>query len=41
MPVEPLTPNTTTIQAMKDARSVMVTEAASLDTLFVDVNADT
>ena len=41
MPVELLTPNATTIQAMKDAGSVMVTEAASLDTLFVDVNADT
>jgi DNA-damage-inducible protein J len=41
LPFEPLTPNATTIQAMKDARSGLVTKAASLDALFVDLNADT
>jgi DNA-damage-inducible protein J len=41
LPFEPLIPSATTIQAMKDARSALVTKAASLDALFVDLNADT
>ena len=41
LPFEPLIPSATTIQAMKDARSGLVTKAASLDALFVDLNADT
>jgi len=39
LPFDPLIPNATTIQAMKDARSGLVTKAASLDALFVDLNA--
>jgi hypothetical protein len=31
----------TTIEAMEDARLVRITKAASLDALFVDLNADT
>lgn|GEM_PF-1667730 len=41
LPFEPLIPSATTIQAMKGARSGLVTKAASLDALFVDLNADT
>jgi DNA-damage-inducible protein J len=40
MPFEPLIPNATTIQAMKDARAGRVTKAANLDALFHDLNAD-
>jgi DNA-damage-inducible protein J len=40
LPFEPLVPNETTIQAMKDARSGKVTKAANLEALFVDLNAD-
>lgn len=38
LPFEPLIPNATTIQAMKDARAGRVTKAASLDALFRDLN---
>ncbi len=41
LPFEPLMPNATTIQAMKDARAGQVTKAANLDALFADLNADT
>lgn len=41
LPFEPLIPNTTTIQAMKDARAGRVTKAADIDSLFRDLNADT
>ena len=41
MPFEPLIPNETTIQAMKDARAGRVTKSASLEALFHDLNADT
>jgi DNA-damage-inducible protein J len=41
LPFEPLIPNATTIQAMKDAGSGLVTKAESLDALFVDLNSDT
>jgi DNA-damage-inducible protein J len=40
LPFEPLIPNATTIQAMKDARAGRVTKAANLETLFRDLNAD-
>jgi len=40
LPFEPLIPNRTTIQAMKDARAGRVTKAADLDSLFRDLNAD-
>jgi DNA-damage-inducible protein J len=40
LPFEPLIPNATTIQAMKDARAGKVTKAANLDALFTDLNAD-
>ncbi|MBN9474394.1 MAG: RelB/DinJ family addiction module antitoxin [Bordetella sp. SCN 67-23] len=40
LPFEPLIPNATTIQAMKDARAGRVTKAADLETLFRDLNAD-
>jgi hypothetical protein len=36
-----LIPDATTIQAMKDARSGMVTKAATLDAPFVELNVDT
>ncbi|SMP39310.1 DNA-damage-inducible protein J [Desulfonatronum zhilinae] len=39
LPFEPLIPNTTTIQAMKDARAGRVTKAANLESLFHDLNA--
>jgi DNA-damage-inducible protein J len=39
LPFEPLIPNATTIQAMKDARAGKVTKAANLDALFADLNA--
>ena len=39
-PFEPLIPNATTIQAMKDARAGKVTKAANLEALFRDLNAD-
>ena len=40
LPFEPLIPNATTIQAMKDARAGNVTKAADLETLLRDLNAD-
>jgi DNA-damage-inducible protein J len=40
LPFEPLIPNATTIQAMKDARAGRVTKAENLDALFRDLNAD-
>jgi len=40
MPFEPLIPNETTIQAMKDARAGRVTKSANLEALFLDLNAD-
>ena len=40
LPFEPLVPNATTIQAMKDARAGRVTKAANLQALFHDLNAD-
>jgi len=40
MPFEPLVPNATTIQAMKDARAGRVTKSKNLDALFRDLNAD-
>ena len=41
LPFEPMIPNETTIQAMKDARAGKVTRAANLKALFDDLNADT
>lgn len=41
MPFEPLIPNETTIQAMKDARAGRVTKSENLEALFRDLNADT
>ncbi|MCL2875937.1 MAG: type II toxin-antitoxin system RelB/DinJ family antitoxin [Betaproteobacteria bacterium] len=41
LPFEPLIPNATTIQAMRDARAGRVTKAANLEGLFHDLNADT
>jgi DNA-damage-inducible protein J len=41
LPFEPLTPNATTIQAMKEARLGKVTKADNLEALFLDLNADT
>jgi DNA-damage-inducible protein J len=40
LPFEPLIPNKTTIQAMKDARAGRVTKAEDLESLFRDLNAD-
>ena len=40
MPFEPLIPNETTIQAMKDARTGRVTKSENLEALFRDLNAD-
>lgn len=40
LPFEPLTPNETTIQAMKDARAGKVTKAKNIDALFADLNAN-
>ena len=40
LPFEPLIPNATTIEAMKDARAGKVTKAANLVALFADLNAD-
>lgn len=40
LPFEPLTPNTTTIQAMKDARAGKVTKTSDLAALFADLNED-
>lgn len=40
-PFEPLIPNATTIQAMKDARVGKVIKAANIESLFADLNADT
>ncbi|MDR0781205.1 MAG: type II toxin-antitoxin system RelB/DinJ family antitoxin [Pseudomonadales bacterium] len=40
LPFEPLIPNETTIQAMREARAGRVTKAANLDTLLQDLNAD-
>ena len=39
LPFEPLIPNATTIQTMKEARAGKVTKAAELDALFADLNA--
>jgi len=41
LPFEPLVPNATTIQAMKDARAGRVTKAANLEALFTQLNAGT
>lgn len=40
LPFEPLIPNATTIEAMKDARAGRVAKSASLEALFRDLNAD-
>ncbi|MDR1990050.1 MAG: type II toxin-antitoxin system RelB/DinJ family antitoxin [Acidobacteriaceae bacterium] len=40
LPFDPLTPNETTIQAMRDARAGRVTKARNLDALFRDLNED-
>jgi DNA-damage-inducible protein J len=40
LPFDPLIPNETTIQAMRDARAGRVTKAENLDALFRDLNAD-
>lgn len=40
LPFEPLTPNATTIQAMKDARAGKVTKTPDLAALFADLNED-
>ena len=40
LPFEPLIPNATTIQAMRDARAGKVTKAANLDALFTDLSAN-
>ncbi|WXK40525.1 type II toxin-antitoxin system RelB/DinJ family antitoxin [Mycetohabitans rhizoxinica] len=40
LPFEPLIPNATTIQAMKDACAGKVTKAANLEALFADLNAN-
>ena len=40
LPFEPLIPNATTIEAMKDARAGKVTKAVTLTALFADLNAD-
>lgn len=40
LPFEPLVPNETTIQAMKDARAGHVTRAGNLEELFRDLDAD-
>ena len=40
LPFEPLIPNATTIQAMKEARAGKVTKATSLEALFAGLNAD-
>ncbi len=39
LPFEPLIPNATTIQAIKDARAGKVKKVADLDALFNDLNA--
>ncbi|MEX3582800.1 MAG: type II toxin-antitoxin system RelB/DinJ family antitoxin [Burkholderia sp.] len=41
LPFEPLIPNATTIQAMKDVRARKITKAANLEALFANLNADT
>ncbi|MCL2717034.1 MAG: type II toxin-antitoxin system RelB/DinJ family antitoxin [Alphaproteobacteria bacterium] len=41
LPFSPLIPNSTTIQAMKDARAGRVTKSSDLKTLFRDLNEDT
>ncbi len=40
LPFEPLVPNETTIQAMKDAREGKVETFDSIDSLMADLNAD-
>jgi DNA-damage-inducible protein J len=40
LPFEPLIPNATTIQAMKDARAGKVTKATNLAALSTDLNAE-
>jgi len=39
--IDPLTPNATTIQAMKDARAGKVTKTDGLTALFTALNEDT
>ena len=39
LPFEPLIPNATTIQAMKDARAGKVTQVVNLEALFADLHA--
>jgi len=41
LPFTPLIPNATTIEAMEDARAGRVTQSASLEALFRDLNAHT
>lgn len=41
LPFEPLIPNETTIQAMKDARAGKVTKVTNLAALFTALNANT
>jgi DNA-damage-inducible protein J len=41
LPFEPLIPNATTIQAMKDSRAGKITKVADLNALFKDLHADT
>ena len=41
LPFEPLIPNQTTIQAMKDARDGKVTKVKNIAELFDSLNADT
>ena len=40
LPFEPLTPNATTIKAMKDARAGEVTKTPDFAALFADLNED-
>ena len=40
LPFKPLTPNKTTIQAMKDARAGKVKKAKNIDAFLADLNAD-
>ena len=40
LPFEPLSPNATTIQAMKDARAGKVTKTSDRAALFADLNED-
>lgn len=40
LPFEPLTPNATTIKAMRDARRSKTTKHKSLESLMADLHAD-